>query len=131
MDILTDTHIFIWILQNNPKLSSQRKSLILDPLNDIWVSQFSLMEIAIKLKIGKLPDITYGIEFLVSQWQNDGYKLLPVDDVHIYNYEQLPLIGDHRDPFDRFIMTAAIAENMSIMTDDGKFKAYSHLVNLI
>lgn len=50
---------------------------------------------------------------------------------YIYNYEQLPLIGDHRDPFDRFIITTAIVENMNIMTDDGKFKAYSHLVNLV
>lgn len=81
MNILTDTHIFIWIMQNNSKLSPQRKSLILDPLNNVWVCQFSLMEIAIKLKIGKLPDITYGLEFLVNQWQNDGYKLLPISDV--------------------------------------------------
>ncbi len=38
---------------------------------------------------------------------------------------------NHRDPFDRFIISTAITENMSIMTDDEKFKAYTHLVNLV
>ncbi len=68
MNILTDTHIFIWILQNNPKLSETRKNLLLNTSNDIWASHFSLMEIAIKLKIGKSSEIAVGLEFLAKQW---------------------------------------------------------------
>ncbi len=131
MRILADTHIFIWILQNNPKLSEARKNLIIDSSNEVWVSHFSLMEIAIKLTIGKLPDISVDIEFLANQWLHDGYNILSVTKEHIYNYQQLPLTEDHRDPFDRFIISTAISEKMSIMTDDGKFNAYSHLVNLV
>ena len=87
MNILADTHIFIWILQNNPKLSGTRKSLVMNTSNDIWISHFSLMEIAIKLKIGKLPEITVGLEFLAKQWLKDGYNFVPVADSHIYGYE--------------------------------------------
>jgi PIN domain nuclease of toxin-antitoxin system len=131
MNILADTHIFIWILQNNPKLSEIRKTLVTDTSNIIWVSHFSLMEIAIKLKIGKLPEISVDTEFLANQWLHDGYNFLPVAKEHIYSYQRLPLIENHRDPFDRFIISTAITENMSIMTDDEKFKAYSHLANLV
>ncbi|MDQ6756848.1 MAG: type II toxin-antitoxin system VapC family toxin [Bacteroidota bacterium] len=131
MNILADTHIFIWILQNNPKLSETRKNLVTDTSNEIWVSPFSFMEIVIKLKIGKLPEVFVDAEFLANQWLKDGYNILPVTKEHIYYYQQLPFIENHRDPFDRFIISTAIKENMSIMTDDEKFKAYSHLVNLV
>lgn len=86
MNILVDTHIFIWILQNNSKLTETRKNLVLNTLNNIWVSHFSLMEIAIKLKIGKLPEILVDVEFLAKQWLHDGYNLLPVTERQIYNY---------------------------------------------
>ncbi len=131
MNILADTHIFIWILQNNPKLSETRKNLVTNTSNDIWVSDFSLMEIAIKLKIGKLPEISLNVEFLANQWLHDGYKILPITKEHIYSYQQLPLIEDHRDPFDRLIISTAITESMSILTGDEKFNAYSYLVNLV
>ncbi|MGI8952415.1 MAG: type II toxin-antitoxin system VapC family toxin [Chitinophagaceae bacterium] len=68
MNILADTHIFIWILEDNPKLSEERKNLILNSSNNILISYFSLMEIAIKLKIGKLPDVKVSLEFLAEQW---------------------------------------------------------------
>jgi len=131
MNILADTHIFIWILQNNPKLSIARKNLILESSNDVWISAFSIMEIAIKLKIGKLPEITVELESLVEQWLKDGYKFLQLSNAHIYNYQQLPLMGEHRDPFDHFIISTAIIENMSIMTSDEKFLAYEQLVNIV
>lgn len=131
MNILTDTHIFIWILQNNPKLSKSRKDLITNITNNIWVSHFSLMEIVIKIKIGKLPEVAVDTEFLANQWLHDGYNILPVTKEHIYSYQQLPLMENHRDPFDRFIISTAITEKMTIITDDEKFQSYSHLVNLV
>ncbi|MGI8952416.1 MAG: PIN domain-containing protein [Chitinophagaceae bacterium] len=57
--------------------------------------------------------------------------MLPVTEKHIYYYQQLPSIENHRDPFDRFIISTAISENMSIMTSDEKFNAYQHLVKLL
>ncbi len=50
---------------------------------------------------------------------------------HIAAYPSLPFVSDRKDPFDRFLIITAIEENMSIVTVDEKFKAYSHLVNLV
>lgn len=52
----------------------------------------------------------------------------------IFENEQvkpLPVMENHRAPFNRFIISTALTENMSIMTDDDKFKAYHHLVIII
>ena len=57
MQYLLDTQILIWSLEDNPKLKDRLRSLIEDSDNTAFVSQFSLMEISIKLKLGKLPDV--------------------------------------------------------------------------
>lgn len=56
MKLLLDTHILIWVLENNNALSTKHKSLIGDVNNEKIISQISFMELAIKLNIGKLPD---------------------------------------------------------------------------
>lgn len=49
MKILIDTHILIWFLEDNPRLLPKHKSYIEDAENQIYVSKFSFVEIAIKL----------------------------------------------------------------------------------
>lgn len=60
MQYLIDTQILIWSLEDNPRLKVSLREIIEEPFNKIFVSQFSLMELSIKLKLGKLP------EFIVS-----------------------------------------------------------------
>ena len=59
---LLDTHCLIWFQENNPRISDKVLSIIQDPENIILFSQVSLFEIAIKLKIGKIPNTTVTIE---------------------------------------------------------------------
>lgn len=56
---------------------------------------------------------------------------MPLNNNHFAAYTSLPFVSEHKDPFDRFLITIAISENMSIMTVDEKFKAHNHLVNLL
>ena len=55
MRLLLDTHVLLWFLANDPKLSADARLAILDPGNTRWLSPISLLEIAIKNRIGKLP----------------------------------------------------------------------------
>ena len=54
MNYLIDTHILIWFIEGNDKLSLQAQALITNPANDIYISQASLWEMTIKISIGKL-----------------------------------------------------------------------------
>ncbi len=131
MKILIDTHVLIWVLENNKALSSHHKSILADTNNEKIVSQISFMEIAIKINIGKLPDFKIPLNDFIQQVEKDGFKILPVNNSHITAYTSLPFVSDHKDPFDRFFIITALEENMSIVTVDEKFEAYSHLVNII
>jgi PIN domain nuclease of toxin-antitoxin system len=131
MRYLLDTQILIWYLQGNTKLKASLRTIIENPLNTILVSQFSLMEISIKLKLGKLPEFLVSIEDIVKQLSLDGFELLQVSNSHIISYQRIPLYEDHRDPFDRFLLAAAFSEQVPIISHDEKFVRYYPLITLI
>ena len=110
MQYLLDTQVLIWSLEDNPMLKPSLKSIIENPDNTILVSQFSLMEISIKLKLGKLPDFIVSIEYITNQLLSDGFTILPVLNNHIFSYQSIPFFEDHRDPFDRFLLATALSE---------------------
>jgi PIN domain nuclease of toxin-antitoxin system len=78
MHYLLDTQIIIWALEDNPKLKPKLRSLIESPDNTVLVSQFSLMEISIKLKLGKLPEFIVSVEYMINQLLSDGFTILPI-----------------------------------------------------
>ena len=129
MKVLLDTHILIWVLENNKALSSHHKSILTDANNEKIVSQITFMEMAIKINIGKLPDFKISLNDFIQQVEKDGFNILRLKNSHITTYTSLPLVSDHRDPFDRFLIAIAISENMSIITVDEKFKAYQQAFN--
>lgn len=128
---LLDTQILIWALEDNPKLKPQLRTLIEDPGNEIFFSQLSLIEISIKLKIGKLPDFTVDLETITRQLLADDFIQLPIKNEHIFAYYFIPLLENHRDPFDRLLLATAFSEDIPILTGDEKFLLFQPLVQII
>ena len=58
MNLLLDTHVFLWFIAGDDRLSKTARSLIEDPANLVFLSQVSLWEMAIKISLGKLSQIT-------------------------------------------------------------------------
>ena len=131
MDYLLDTQIIIWALEDNPKLKTSLRILIEDSNNQIFVSQFSLLELSIKLKLNKLPEFIISIDFFADQFFADGFASLPIKNDHIYAYQSVPFFDEHRDPFDRYLLATALAEQIPIISADEKFLLYQPLVNII
>ena len=128
---LIDTHIAIWALQNNNKLSTRIKSILEDKSVEIFLSQVSLYEIAIKQKIGKLPEVQLSIENLVIELELIDFQIMPIKNEHIDTYNLIDLVEDHRDPFDRLIIATAFNENIPVISADEKFKNYQSQIQLI
>lgn len=128
---LLDTQIAIWSLEDNPRLKPSLRAIIENPDNMMFVSQFSLMEIAIKLKLGKLPDFIVTIEYITKQLLLDDFTILPILNAHTFAYQSIPLFENHRDPFDRFLLATALSEQIPIISVDEKFTLYRSLVTVI
>jgi len=122
MRLLFDTCALLWFLTDDPKLSVPAKAAIEDPLNERWLSPASLLEIALKVRLGKLPlHRPFGTLFPKELTDNDIH-LLPLETRHIEPLTTLPLY--HKDPFDRLIAATALVEGLTLVSPDAAFDAY-------
>ncbi|MCL2409673.1 MAG: type II toxin-antitoxin system VapC family toxin [Oscillospiraceae bacterium] len=115
MKYLLDTHVAIWALDDKTKLSEKAKAIIDDVSLVLCVSMVSAWEIAIKASIDKL-DFVGGSETFLTEMQKNGLELLNLKGPHIKYVENLPF--HHRDPFDRLLISTALAEKLTIITID-------------
>lgn len=109
---LIDTHILLWWLSDDKKLSKKISALIADPDNHILVSAVSAWEIAIKKSLDKLKAPDNLKEIL----KKNGFELLSITIDHALEIEQLPKI--HNDPFDRLLIAQCKVENLIFVTID-------------
>ncbi len=115
MRLLLDTHVALWALTNDPRLSRRARALIEDPANDVLVSAASVWEIAIKHALGR-GDMPISGDQALDWFRQAGYALLPIAPDHAAAVEHLP--DHHRDPFDRLLVAQAIAEPLRLLTRD-------------
>jgi len=128
---LLDTHSLIWFQENNPKIPKRLMKAIQKPDNIILFSQVRLFEISIKQKIGKLPTFLAEVEEVYLQALNDGFTFLNIQNQHIYNYDNVVLLDDHRDPFDRLLIATAMHESAIVLSADRIFNLYADLVRVL
>ncbi len=118
MKLLLDTHILLWWLTQDLKLSQTETDIITDPDNLVFVSAATAWEIAVKKMIGKLeaPDD------LPAALAANNFLELPIAIEHSQKLYKLPL--HHHDPFDRIMISQAMSEDLILMTRDTKIALY-------
>lgn len=123
MNILIDTHIFLWLLKSPQQLSKQQVETFKNPQYQFYLSSISIAEIMIKLSIGKLMVDFDPIQAAI----NSGLKLLPYQAIDAVALADLPF--HHKDPFDRMLIAQAKAQNMRIMSSDRVFGLYGKVID--
>lgn len=122
MNLLFDTHIFIWSTSDAARLSDRARQLIADPQHTKWFSLVSAWEMQIKSQIGKLT-FQKPLDVLIDEQQRvNGLQILPIQLAHITTLSQLPL--HHRDPFDRLLIAQAVHHDFVLVSHDGAFEQY-------
>lgn len=119
MNLLLDTRVFLWAVDDNPNLSPAAKSAILDGRNIVYVSAATAWEIAIKRGLGKLkiPRSDYLEELRLHR-----FTALDITTEHALSVERLP--PHHKDPFDRMLIAQAQEEHLTIVTRDHRISLY-------
>jgi PIN domain nuclease of toxin-antitoxin system len=122
MRLLLDTQVFVWITQDNPRLSKAAKALVLDA-SEVFVSAASIWEIAIKARLGKIDADPQRMAQAIAE---SGFSELPITAQHAAGVEQLA--DHHKDPFDCLLVAQALAEPLRLVSADHQLAKYSDLV---
>ena len=118
MDLLLDTHAFIWWNARDRRLGDVARDAIRDPDNRVVVSAASVWEIAIKRKTGKLSFRHDVLPAITA----DGFETLDITAEHADAAGSLPL--HHADPFDRLLVAQARIEQFVLVTQDRQILPY-------
>ncbi len=125
MNLLLDTHVALWAIAGDQKLSARARALITAPRSSIWVSAVSLWEISIKHGLGR-GDMPVSGQEALNYFRQAGYNILAIEAEHTVAVEELPM--HHQDPFDRLLVAQALVEPMRLMTHDETVAKYSDAI---
>ena len=127
--IILDTHIWIWWVDNSPRLTDQQRSHINQHQSDgLRISLISCWEVAKAVESGRL-----GLSLPVQDWLESataypGIQLLDLTIPIIV--ESTKLTGFHRDPGDKFIVATSRILQSPLLTADSKILGYANVVTL-
>jgi PIN domain nuclease of toxin-antitoxin system len=119
--LLLDTHVALWAIADDSRLSAAARLLIEAPTNEVLVSAVSVWEIAIKHALGR-GDMPVSAAQALGFFQQAGFSMLAVSAAHAAAVEALPSI--HADPFDRLLVAQAFHEPLRLLTHDATVAMY-------
>lgn len=114
MVILLDTNAFIWWVSNDRRLGKKSRGLIANPANKVYVSNLSLFECSIKVRLGKLKMAFTDVDKEISE----GRLLELRYDTQAARQFTEQSTMPHADPFDYAITAQAISKHMVLITSD-------------
>jgi PIN domain nuclease of toxin-antitoxin system len=127
MRLLLDTHIFLWVLDDSPKLSRRAREAMTVPGAECYVSSVSFWEIAIKASL-RPRQFRVDVAKLPSAALAAGLKLLAFQPGHAVRVARLA--KHHADPFDRALVAQALAEPLTLLTQDKALAPYGRVVSV-
>ena len=123
MRILLDTHIFLWFISGDARLSTGVRDAIRDQDNEVYLSAVLVWEAIVKYQLGKLPLPEHPEIYVPKQRNLHQIINLALDESSVAQLAKLPPL--HRDPFDRMLICQALQNGLTIATVDTTIRAYS------
>lgn len=115
MNVLLDTHAFIWWFADPQKLSSKASSVLRNSNTTVLISAAVAWELSVKVNLGKLDALAL-VTDLARNMAEEGFTELPIGIEQAVRAGLLP--GHHRDPFDRLLVAQAQDLNVPILSAD-------------
>ncbi len=122
MKYLLDTHVFLWWISDDARLSPRLRGRIAAPNVELLWSVASSWEVGIKYALGKLPLAEPPGPLLARHRYLNRVGVLPIMEAHALAAAALPAL--HHDPFDRLLVGQAMLEGVELLTADPAVLAY-------
>jgi PIN domain nuclease of toxin-antitoxin system len=122
VNVILDTHTFLWAVTDDRRLSGTARAVIADGANQVFLSAASMWEIVLKAGAGKLHLTGGAARFLEYEIRRNRLSPLPIQPAHVLRMTSLPAI--HKDPFDRLLIAQAQVENLPLITSDAEITRY-------
>ena len=123
MNLVLDTHTFLWALFSDEKISTKARAVITDSRNVVYVSSVSFWEISLKYSLQKIKFLDVMPDELPDAAVDSGMDIFPVSVSDMASFHHLPNIG-HKDPFDRMLIWQAIRNQLTMVSKDRSFMDY-------
>jgi PIN domain nuclease of toxin-antitoxin system len=123
MNVLLDTHAFLWAVTDDPRLTPAARAVFADRANNLFLSVVSMWEIVLQAHARKLHLKGSVARFFADQLTRNSLSALDVSPRHVLRVAELPRL--HRDPFDRLLVAQAQVENMLLVSADTQIARYS------
>jgi len=114
--LLLDTCTFLWLAGGGRSLSKPAADAIRDPSNEVYLSAVSAWEIVSKHRAGRLPLPEPPDRLIPTERRLRGVLALAFEEESTFQLLRLPPL--HRDPFDRMLVSQAIAGSLALVTPD-------------
>lgn len=122
MRALLDTHVLLWWLLDDARLSPRVRMIMTDGRNELLWSVASSWELAIKVGLGKVRVPGPLRSYIPGKLQEQNILTLQVEHAHAFEVAELPLL--HRDPFDRLLIAQARIERITLISVDEHLRPY-------
>lgn len=121
MNPLFDSHVVLWWLSDDKRLTRKARRLI-EQADRFFVGAAATWELAVKASPGKLRMP----EGFVEVVEEGGFTHLPITPAHAMAVQSLP--GYHRYPFDRILLARAMVEGLRLATADQALVSYGRFM---
>ena len=118
--MLVDTHILVWIAEDNPRLGERARELI-GSRHPVYYSSMSVLEMVIKKMKGRLCVA----DEICNHLDGEGLRQLPLVGEHSESIAEFPELIGH-DPFDRVLLAQAKVEQLDFLTADRRLLALDY-----
>ena len=116
MDILLDTHIWIWSVVEKSRLRNRVLAALENPANRLLISPISVWEALLLFEKGRVEVDVDPAVWVRQVWASGFYEEAPLtNEVAIFS-RVLKL--RHDDPADRFIAATAMVNGYTLATAD-------------
>lgn len=126
---LLDTHVWLWHLLGDSRLSEVTRNLIDTSLGDCWLSPVSIWETGVLRLHGKIR-----IHGSFRPWIEESRRKLPLrpaplnEEVALASFE---LDLRHGDPADRFLAATAKVYGLKLITADGRLRKSASIETVV
>jgi PIN domain nuclease of toxin-antitoxin system len=116
MQLLLDTHIWIWSLAEPDKLTSRVSRAVRNPKNGLWLSPLSIWEFHVLAERRKIV-----VNPAAGEWIKLAFEALPVKEAPVTTEVALAareMASVHRDPVDVLLAATAKVLDLTLVTGD-------------